>query len=207
MILVADQRQPDEVADGLRQIDVVISVNDPAAQRTRFVEVVHQGLQVAEVLVLARLLLITAGAAQVVVHLVKRSGGIPAQPRKPSIVAVLHHIRDAEKLRVPLEPDVKGKMTRRPGCGDHLVSERIADFGLVAIVAQKPDVLYPRAAGAVAETMIAVEIEIVTLLGPAGRTLTVEGDQDIVVKFAKVKKRAARAAKRVRSRRLLHEQL
>ena len=88
MILVADQRQPDEVADGLRQVDIVIRVNDSAAQRTRFVEVVHQGLQVAEVFVFAGLLLVAAGAAQVVVHLVKRPGGIPAQPRQPSIVAV-----------------------------------------------------------------------------------------------------------------------
>src|SRR5439155_19946485 len=128
-------------------------------------------------------------------------------PRQHSVAAVFHDVRDTKSLRVPLEPDVRSTMTRRPGCGDHLVVERIAHFSLVGIVAQNPDVLYPRAAGAVAETMIAGKIEIVTLLGPAGRTLTVEGDQDIVVKFAKVKKRAARAAKRVRSRRLLHEKL
>src|SRR5439155_20108896 len=140
-------------------------------------EVVRQVLQRDELDGFAGLLLVTAGAAQVVVHLVKRPGGIPAQPRQPSIVAVFHHVRDAEKLRVPLEPDVKGKMTRRPGCSDHLVGERIAHFGLVAIVAQKPDVLYQRAAGAVPKPMITGKIEVVTLLGPAGRTLPVEADQ------------------------------
>ena len=98
-------------------------------------------------------------------------------------------------------------MTAGPGRRNHFVSEGIAHFRLVGIVAQKLGVLHSWAARAVSKAMIAVEIEIVTLLGPTGRALSVETDQDIIVKFAEVKERAAGSAKRVRSRRVLHEQL
>src|SRR6266487_419896 len=98
-------------------------------------------------------------------------------------------------------------MTAGPGRRNHFVSEGIAHFRLVGIVAQKLGVLHSWAARAVSKAMIAVEIEIVTLLGPAGRALPVETNQDIVVKFTKVKQRAARASKRVRTCCVLDEHL
>ena len=103
VILVADQRQRDEVTDGLRQIDVVVGISHPIAQRTGFVEAVHQGLQIAEILVLAGFLLVAAGAAHVVVHLVERAVGVPPHPFQPAIVAVLHQVGDAEESGVALE--------------------------------------------------------------------------------------------------------
>ena len=98
-------------------------------------------------------------------------------------------------------------MTGRTGRGDHFVSERVAHLGLVGVVAHEFDVLDARTAGAVAETVVAVEIEVVTFLGPAGGTLPVQTDQHVVVKFAEIEKRTARAAERVRRRRVFHEQL
>ena len=207
VILVADQRHGDEVTDRLRQVNVVAGIDDTVGQRARFVEIVDQCLQVAEVLVLAGLFLVTAGAAHIVVHLVKRAVGVAAQSLQPSIITVLQQVRDAEEPRVALEANVECKMTGRPGRGDHLVSERVAHLGLVAVVAQKFDVFDPRAVGAVLETVVAVEIEVVTLLGPAGRTLPVQTDQHVVVKFAEIEKRATRAAERARRHRVFHEQL
>src|SRR5439155_2882882 len=75
-------------------------------------------------------------------------------------------------------------MTGRTGRGDHFASERVAHLGLVGVVAHEFDVLDARTAGAVAETVVAVEIEVVTFLGPAGGTLPVQTDQHVVVKFA-----------------------
>ena len=207
VILIADQRQRDEVTDRLWQIDVVVSINHPIIQWTRFIEVVDQGLQIAQVFVLAGLLLVAAGAAQIVVHLVKRAVGAAPQPRQPFVIAVLRHVRDAEKLPVALEPDGECKMTGRTGRGDHLVGERIAHFGLVGEIAQKPDVFHTRTAGAVPETMVAVEIQVVTLFGPAGGTLPVQANHDVVVELAEIIERTARAAKRVRRARIFHEKL
>ena len=107
MVLVADQRERDEVADGLRQVNVVVGIEDPGVQWTCFVEVIDQCLKIAEILLLAGLFLVAAGAAHIVVHLVKRAVGIAAQPLQPSVIAVLHQVSNAEELRVALEANVE----------------------------------------------------------------------------------------------------
>ena len=96
-------------------------------------------------------------------------------------------------------------MTIRAGRGNYLVAERVARLRFVRVVGQKFDVFYAAAASAVFEAMVAVEIQVVTFLGKTAGALAVQADQHVVVKFAEIKKRAARAAKRVRGAGVFHE--
>ena len=207
VILAARERHRDEVADGLGQVEPVPGIKRALAQRPAFIEIVDQGLQVAEVLPTPRLFFVATRAAKIVIHLVERAVRIAPQPFEPAVVAILHHVRDAEELGIPLHPYLESEMSQAPRFGNVIVSQRVAHPRLVAPVRHQPDVFDSRFAGPVTEPVIGGEIEVVTFLGESARALATETDVHVVVKLTGVKEGGPRPGKRVGRSHVLNEQM
>ena len=127
MVLTAAQGQSDKVTDRLGKIQDIPGISSTLGQGTTFTQKVHQVLEILCVFPSPGLFFISAGPPQVVVHLVEGSLRIQPQPLQPAVIGVLHHVRDAEKGSIALNPYGKTKMAMAPSLLDHLIGKGVSN--------------------------------------------------------------------------------
>ncbi len=181
------------------KIDVVVEV--PLQRRTGEIQPVDERLEVAVVLGLARLLLHPGRrrvsrilVEQVRVDFVERAVPVEARPFEVGLVRILHQVGGAEELPVLLNPHREGEVRGDPRPSHDLVPQHVPHLRFVGPIRQEIDVGHPRGIGAPAETVAPIEIDVVALLGEAGRGLAVHGEVDVVVEFAVIESRASNPA-------------
>ena len=196
----------DEIVDHGGEVDLVVGHDLAGGQWNRGIDGVNERLQITVVFVLARFLLGQVGVAQIVVELVKGAVGIEAIPFQHAIVAILHHIHDAVKGAVALDPDREREMVRGGGAAGDLMGEGVAEPGFIGVIAEQIDVL--EFAGGVEvpdEAVIGVEIEVIAFLGKPEAALAMEIDPDVIVEQVEIIKRGASAFECVGGRDILDE--